>query len=187
MKLFSSKLASEVGLGTEEASKLATSIAAEVRFLDQPAKKELTEASPVPLDARLGELSAFQSWMDFAAGTREPAIVRAQVIVQNYVCFVYLGEALFLGLRKASKPGSVTRRCCEYLTNNPVRSFRNAVAHSNWTYAPDFSGLVFWARKGSDGTEPLSRFEVDQDQLSFWQALSRTVAYAAYTSLHSSQ
>ena len=113
----------------------------------------------------------------------KPAITRAQVIVQNYVCFVYLDEACFRALRKTSKPGSVTRRCCEYLTDNPIRAFRNAIAHSNWTYTPDFRGLVYWARKGSDPYEALFRFEVAQRELDFWQALSRGVAYAAYTSI----
>jgi hypothetical protein len=70
-----------------------------------------------------------------------------------------------------------------YLTENPVRAFRNAIAHSNWTYSSDFHGLVYWARKGSDPDEALSRFEVFQGDLDFWQTLSRGVAYAAYTSI----
>jgi hypothetical protein len=131
----------------------------------------------------LDELRAFQAFMDGATGSPNPAVIRAQVIVQNYLCFVYLGEACFRALLKTSKPGSVTRRCCKYLTDNPVRAFRNAIAHSNWTYTPDFGGLVFWARKGSDDTEPPSRFEIEQRELDFWQTLSRGVAYASYTTL----
>ncbi len=185
MKAFGTALKSEVRLGAEETAKVATTIAAEVRFLDQQSRTSVLEASPVPLAARLDELVAFQAWMDLAASATNPAVVRAQVIVQNYVCFVYLGESCFRALRKASKAGSVTRRCCEFLTDNPVRAFRNAVAHSNWTYKPDFSGLIFWARKGEGNDEPMVQFEVAQVQLAFWQALSRTVAYAAYTSLQS--
>ncbi len=183
MKVFTPALVSEVGLREDETGKLATTIAAEVRFLDPPSRAEVLAASPVPVEARLGELAAFQAWMDLASSAGNPAVVRAQVIVQNYVCFVYLSEACFRSLRKVSRAGSVTRRCCQYLTDNPVRAFRNAVAHSNWTYAPDFSGLVFWARRGNDPGEALSRFDVSQAQLTFWQALSRSVAYAAYRSL----
>ncbi len=183
MKAFTPALTSDVGLREDEAGKLATTIAAEVRFLDPPSRAAVLAASPVPVEARLGELVAFQAWMDLASSAGNPAVVRAQVIVQNYVCFVYLSEACFRALRKVSRAGSVTRRCCRYLTDNPVRAFRNAVAHSNWTYAPDFSGLVFWARKGNDPVEALSRFDVSQERLTFWQALSRSVAYAAYTSL----
>ena len=122
--------------------------------------------------------------MDLASGIPvNAAMTRAKVIVQNYVCFVYLGEACFRALRKTSTPGSITWRCCVYLTDNPIRAFRNAIAHSNWTYARDFRGLVFWARMGSNPDEALSRFEVSQTDLNFWQALSRGVAYAAYTSI----
>ena len=113
------------------------------------------------------------------------AITRTQVIVQNYVCFVYLNEACFRALLRTSKPGSVTRRCCKFLTDNPVRAFRNAIAHSNWAYAAGFGGLTFWARKGSTQDEPLSEFNVNQSELNFWQTLSRAVAYAACQTLES--
>jgi hypothetical protein len=186
LKTFSDRLTEAVRLTSSEASKVATLIAAEVRFLEPAPRAEVHAAGPVPLSDRLDELQAFQAWMDLASTIRgNPAVTRAQVIVQNYVCFVYLGEACFRALRRTSKPGSVTRRCCEYLTDNPIRAFRNAIAHSNWTYAPDFSGLVYWARKGSDPDEVLSRFEVGQRELDFWQTLSRGVAYAAYTSIES--
>lgn len=184
LKAFSDRLTKAVGLQEAEAVKVATLVAAEVRFLEPASRAQVRAASPVPLGDRLDELRAFQAWMDLASGIHgNAAVTRAQVIVQNYVCFVYLGEACFLALRKTSKPGSVTRRCCEYLTDNPLRAFRNAIAHSNWTYAPDFNGLVFWARKGSGPNEALSRFEVAQAELDFWQALSRGVAYAAYTTI----
>lgn len=184
LKTFSDRLTEAVGLEDQETGKVATSVAAEVRFLERASRAEVDAAGPVPLRDRLAELQAFQAWMDVASTVRgNAAVTRAQVIVQNYVCFVYLGEACFRALRRTSKPGSITRRCCEYLTDNPIRAFRNAIAHSNWTYAPDFSGLVYWARKGSDPDEALSRFEVAQRELDFWQALSRGVAYAAYTSI----
>lgn len=110
-----------------------------------------------------------------------PEFIRAQVITQNYICFVYLGDACFKSLVKATGVGSVTRKCCQFLVDNPVRAFRNALAHANWTYRGDYSGLVFWARKGSDPDEALTRFEVDQNDLNFWQALCRCVAYVYYT------
>lgn len=184
LKAFSDRLMKAVGLQEAETGKVATLVAADVRFLEPAARAQVRAASPVPLLDRLDELRAFQEWMDLASGIGgNPAVTRAQVIVQNYVCFVYLGEACFRVLRTTSKPCSATRRCCQYLTDNPIRAFRNAIAHSNWTYARDFGGLVFWARKGLDPGEVLSRFEVSQEDLNFWQTLSRGVAYAAYTSL----
>ncbi len=185
---FSHRFIKAVKLNEQEAAKVATLVAAEVRFLEPTARAQIFAASPVPLRDRLDELQAFQAWMDLASAVAgNPAVTRAQVVAQNYVCFVYLGEACFRALRKACKAGSVTRRCCTYLTDNPVRSFRNAIAHSNWTYAPDFSGLVFWARNGSNAEDPLSRFEVTSAELNFWQAFSRSVAYAAYTSIEAAE
>jgi hypothetical protein len=63
---------------------------------------------------------------------------------------------------------SETKKCCKYLTINPIRAFRNAIAHANWNYKIDYSGLEFWARKGSDPNEPLSHFDVFMDELDFW-------------------
>jgi hypothetical protein len=188
LKAFSDRLIEAVGLNEQEGGKVATLVAAEVRFLEPGARAEVHAAGPVTLKDRLDELQAFQAWMDVASTVRgSPAVTRAQVVVQNYVCFVYLNEACFRALRKVSKSGSVTRRCCAYLTDNSVRAFRNAIAHANWTYAPGFRGLVYWAKKGSDPEEALSRFEVSQGDLDFWQALSRGVAYAAYTSIEAAE
>lgn len=183
---FSRELAALVGLQVSETGTVATSIAAETRFFGPAARAAIVAASPVPLRDRITELTAFQAFMDYVPrASTNPALTRAQVITQNYVCFVYLSEACFRALLKESKSGSVTRQCCKFLTNNPVRAFRNAIAHSNWTYAANFDGLIFWARKGSDQNEPLTRFELSQSELDFWQTLSRGVAYAAYTSLDS--
>jgi hypothetical protein len=127
-------------------------------------------------------LRGFQMFMDIVNSVEpNPGVIRSQVITQNYICFVYLGDACFKALRKATPSGNVTRKCCQFLTDNPVRALRNSLAHANWTYREDYSGLVFWARKGSDPGESLARFEADQNDVNFWQALSRCVAYVAYT------
>jgi hypothetical protein len=184
MKAFSTRLANEVKLTPEMAGKLATSIAADVRFLSSEQKAEIRAASPVPLQHRLAELRAFQGWMDQAHTVRNnPLVTRAQVLSQNYICFVYLPEACFRVLSKVCPNGSAAKKCAQFLSNNPVRAFRNAVAHSNWTYRDDFGAIIYWARKGSDPDEALQRFEVEQNDLSFWQAVSRCVAYAAYSNL----
>jgi hypothetical protein len=184
MRAFSARLASEVKLTPEMAEKLATTIAADVRFLSPEQKAEIRAASPVPLQDRLAELQAFQGWMDQAHTVRNnPFVTRAQVLSQNYICFVYLPEACFRVLSKVCPSGSAAKKCAQFLSNNPVRAFRNAVAHSNWTYRADFGAIIYWARKGSDPSEALQQFEVEQNDLSFWQAVSRCVAYAAYSNL----
>jgi hypothetical protein len=184
MQVFSARLTSVVKLTPEMAVKLATTIASDIRFLSLEQKAEIKAASPVPLADRLDELQAFQGWMDQSSTIRNnPYVTRAQVLSQSYICFVYLPESCFRILAKACPSGSAAKKCAQFLSNNPVRTFRNAVAHANWTYRTDFKAIVYWARKGSDPNEPLERFEVGQDDLSFWQALSRCVAYAAYSNL----
>lgn len=167
-----------------QANKLGSTIENEVASLTNEKKKELISSDHVTPQNRIGELVAFQGWMDFANKIRDnPYITRAQVITQNYICFVYLGDALFKNLKAALPPPLVTGRCCRFLLNNPIRAFRNAISHSNWRYKEDFSGLEFWARKGAMPDEPLVYFEVSQEELSYWQALSRCVAYSAYMAL----
>jgi hypothetical protein len=179
---WANRLVNELGIEASAAAELGSSIAREVAALDQQVRLRLRESQPVRIADRLAELIAFQGFMDSVHATAAPpTVVRAQVIVQNYVCFVYLGESCFRELRKL--PLGTTKRCCAFLTDNPVRAFRNAIAHANWRYTPDFSGLEFWARKGASLEEPPVRWDVSQEDLNFWQAVARCTAYAAYSSL----
>ena len=182
LNAWADRLITDVKLRPEAASKLATTIAADIRFLDPGFKSEMRAASPVPIEARLDELRAFQGWWEGSATRINSASdVRAQVVVQTYLCFVYLPESCFAILAKKAPDGSAAKQCSSYLVNGRIRSFRNAVAHANWTYNANFSGLRFWAALEWKG--PLTEFEVLQDELNFWQALSRCVAYAALSNL----
>jgi hypothetical protein len=184
MQAWSKRLISELKIKEEETQKLASIIASEVRWLSTEAKNEICKASPVDIKHRYEELLAFQNWMDIVHKSEmHPAVVRAQVIVQNYICFVYLNESCFNIIRKHVSSDSVCKKCCNFLLNNPVRAFRNAIAHSNWCYENDFSGIRYWARKGIDLNEALIEFRVKQDDLSFWQAIARCTAYAVYENL----
>jgi len=185
MQQWSTRLRDDLKIAPPESNQLATMITKEVAALPSDAKQRVKDASKVPLKIRIEELVAFQGLMDLVHAMRQPppVVVRAQAIYQNYICFVYLGESCFKILKKELPSGSTAKKCCKFLTNNPVRAFRNAVAHANWRYLPDFSGLEYWARKGEDRTEPMSRFEVSQQDLSFWQALARCTAYASFLTL----
>lgn len=188
MRHWSARLRADVGLNPIEGRHLASIIASEVLALSADAKQRVRDASLIPLESRVEELRAFQTWMELVGQSRpHPAVVRAQVVTQIYICFVYLGEACFNVLRRELPSDSATKRCCKFLTENPIRALRNAVAHSNWLYLEDFSGLEFWAKKGADPKERPTRFVVLQDDLSFWQALARCTAYASYVSLTQSQ
>ena len=111
------RLCSDVGLNSDEASKVATLVGADIRFLSPEVKSEIKAASPVPISARLDELVAFQAWMDLASSIpKQPAITRTQVVVQKYVCFVYLKDACFEVVAKRAAPNSVAARCSNYLS-----------------------------------------------------------------------
>ena len=181
---WSDRLISELQVPAHAANKLATTVAAEIRFLPTEAKVELRHSSPVALNDRLEELVGFQGFMDATRSVQNsPYLVRTQVITQNYICFLYLPESCFRILRKAMPPESTTRACAKFLSDNPVRAFRNALAHANWCYGPGFNSIVFWARKGVGADEPLEKFEVTQEELMSWQSLSRCVGYAALSNL----
>ncbi|MDE0478979.1 MAG: hypothetical protein OXI13_05050 [Gammaproteobacteria bacterium] len=183
---YKNELRTDVKLDEMVAKKLATIIASEVRFLSSEQKDKLRVASPVELNNRLDELEAFQGFVDKIEKSeiaRFPEVVRSRVIYQNYICFLYLPEACFLILRKEMPSDTATRKCAKFLTDNPVRSFRNALAHANWSYSRDFLGLDFWARKGAGAEEPLQKFYVDQRKLNFWQSLSRCVGNAVFSNL----
>lgn len=181
---WSERLQADVKIKAEDVSKIATTVAKDVRWLSAEQKNEIRNASPVSLSYRYEELLAFQSWMEIANSKQQhPAVVRAQVITQNYICFVYLNESCFRVLKKYLPNGGVSKKCCNFLVNNPIRAFRNAIAHSNWCYNEDFSALKYWSRKGSEPDEPLQEFDVKNEELAFWQTLARTIAYAAYENL----
>lgn len=182
LQRFSPSLREHLNIRAPDSNSVATRIAADLVQLQAEQLSSILGDDPIQATARRDELLAYQAFTDRVhAGTPDPPTTRALVLVQNYICFVYLGDALFKRLKKELPSGSVTKKCCKFLTDNPVRAFRNAVAHGNWTYSPDYGGLIYWARKGSDPNEAMSEFEVRQNDLNFWQALARCVAYVAYT------
>ena len=185
LKTFKDELVELVGLTSDEATKVATLCAADVRFLASDVKDEIRTASLVPIQARFDELTAFQAWSEIAGSSApHPAVVRAQVVVQNYMCFVYLKDACFTVLAAHAASNSVASRCAKFLSTGLVRDFRNAFSHANWCYNQDFSGLECWVLADARNKAGAVRhFEVSQSQLNFWQALSRGVAYAVYEQL----
>lgn len=183
MKQWSTRLRDDVGV-IEHSNTLATQIMNEVRQLSFNDREEIRNASVIPIKSRLEELIAFQAFTELVPKLPDhPAIARAEVITQNYICFIYLGDACFKLLRRVCPTGSVTRKCCKFLTDNPVRAFRNAMAHSNWTYTVDFDGIEYFAKKGENKDDPMEKFIVTQIEINFWHSLAKCVAYAAYQTI----
>ncbi len=188
MRSFAPYFRDELKITPPESNALASSLFEEINAIPTTELAPLLSEQYVHPSDRLDELKAFQSFMDILnTAPRHLGLTRAQVITQNYISFVYLGDACFKTLKKCSPSGSVTKRCCKFLTDNPVRAFRNAIAHANWKYRPDYPGLIFWARKGNDPNEPMAQYEVNQKDCDFWQALSRCVAYVVYTTISDKQ
>jgi len=176
------KLHNDVGLTTLQDHTVASTISNEISMLDTAARDRLRYSLHIPLESRLEEIIAFQKWMDFSQKIKKPEIIRAQVITQNYICFVYLKESWFEELYQVMTPKTVTRLCCAFLLLEPIRRFRNAFAHGNWKYLHDFSGLEIWARARNSGKYEL-RSEVSELDLNFWQMLSRCITYASMQTL----
>ena len=182
MRTWASRITDDLAIDVADAVHLATTISREVAAVGDTTRDAMRAVSPVAVERRIEELRAFQTWMDIAHARPHPAVVRAQVLTQNYICFVYLKETWFDVLKTHMPAGCVTAKCCDFLLANPVRRFRNGFAHGNWSYLPDFSGLEFWARdKGFGHAE--RRTVLAQLDLSFWQALSRCTAYASMQTL----
>jgi hypothetical protein len=181
---FKNRLIKDLKISEQNSDKVASLIAEEIRKNKSTLITKMEEVTPIEIKTRLEELSSFQEMMDtFNKMVPRPEIVRSQVITQNYVCFVYLKDTLFEVLKQNAENGSTLKKCTKFLLDNPVRAFRNSIAHGNWKYKDDFSGLEFWARKGIGTNEPMTKFEVSQDELNFWQTLSRCLGYTSYLTL----
>jgi len=178
----------EIKIPLEYCSCLASAIKNEINTLKPEEKSKLIDSNPIDLKIRIEELQAFQVMMEtFNKMKPRPELVRTQVISQNYICFVYLKDTLFELLKKTMPTPSITKNCCKYLLNNPVRAFRNSIAHGNWKYKDDFSGIEFWAYKGDPNENPMDKWTVSHMDLSFWQALSRLIAYVTFLTLEKSK
>lgn len=184
---YNDRLKEDIGVETKYLGSICTTIYKELGQLSIENLLAIEKASPVRLELRIEELIAFNMMMDRVNRqlSKYPEIVRSQVIVQNYVAFVYLKDNCFDVTRKVMPSGTLTRRICQFLLNNPVRAFRNAIAHGNWQYTNDYSGIKYYAYKGESkpNVEPqeMSEFSVGNNELGFWQALSRATAYTIYS------
>ena len=70
MHQWSARLRDEVGLSSLESQQLASVIAGEVLALPTDFKQRVRDASLIPLENRVEELRAFQTWMDLVGQSR---------------------------------------------------------------------------------------------------------------------
>lgn len=174
-------LKNDLGIPDYYDTKVGSTIEIELKNLTQSQKEEIIAHSPVELTKRYDELVAFQRMMDFVRNNniKEPGLIRSQVITQNYICFVYLKDSYFKALQDKTDQDTVIHRCCKFLTSDRIRKFRNSIAHGTWSYKSDFSGIEYWDYINGKKENGYEKFEISQEELSFWQTLSRTVAYSS--------
>jgi hypothetical protein len=171
-------------IGLEVPARFSTALPShvydEVLLLDEQTHHELRQGLGVSPEEYLEEMAAFQVWMDFAnAAKQSPVIVRAQVITQLYVAFVWLRDSLMYPVSEKVAEGA-TKLIFNFFKADERNHFRNSVAHGRWTYLKDFTGLQYW-----DGPKdkPLTRFTIDGPELEAWQVLSRATTTAVLLAL----
>jgi hypothetical protein len=154
--------------------RMATAIHSEVRAIDEQA---LRGSLPISPERYAEEMEAFQAWMNFAAEHREnPVLVRAQVMTELYVAFVWLHGSLMRPLSERVDETTVFAAVWRFFDDGQRRHLRAAIAHGRWTYTRDFKGLELWMSRSE-------RLELQQADLDAWQMLSRGVAIAALLAL----
>jgi len=185
MDPFSGMLETKIGIDSARAERFATVLIRELNSLPNELRIPLAQDlnQPVPIRDRLLELSAFQELMSNAPSISTiPALVRTQIITQNYVCFVYLRDSLFRVLHRSVPDGTVLSLTTSYLTSKPINALRNAVAHGNWRYDQQHTAIEYWNETRFQSGQ-YKRHSVDQATLDFWQALARCTAYCALVAL----
>lgn len=136
---------------------------------------------PIPPERYREEMQAFQAWMEIAHRHASNAVVvRAQVITNLYVAFVWLRDSVLKPVSDALGKSTVFGCIFDFLNVGTPRRLRNAVARGRWTYSSEFGGLECW-----DGPPegPFEHFTVSQRDLNAWQMVSRAMGIAAILAL----
>jgi hypothetical protein len=180
MREWRGPLIRDVRISQEASDHLATTIYGDIIASDPADIFSLSEA--ISHAERFNELALFLNCIAERHLWKANALMnRAMLNLSNYMCFVYLGDACFVRLRKALPSTSAAGRCCRYLTDNPIRAFRNAIAHGNWRVS---EGVIhFWACKGESSSEPLSEFSVAENDREFWFFLAACTGKSALAAL----
>lgn len=134
-QLLHAQAASEAPDLSEGASRhLATTIYGEIAGLDETVTNQLRLSVLISPERYVEELTAFQAWMDIAhANATNPVIVRAQVMTELYVAFVWLRDSLMKPISAAVADQSAFAVVERFLSSGRRRALRNAIAHGRWS------------------------------------------------------
>ena len=182
------RLSADVGIDAQYLSKVSTTIRNELSLLTDEQLLEIEKSSLVPLEDRIQELGRFDELIHYVIDNQKSISGNRKACIttyRNYMLFVYLKDNCFEVTKKLMPSKTMTKRICRFLLDNPLRAFRNAIAHGNFYYnIKNTQSIIFYAYKGEskdnvDASE-MTMFEVYLDELNFWQELSRGTAYTIY-------
>jgi hypothetical protein len=184
MRQWGPRLRDDLGISPPESQFLATTLFSELCQIPNLGERPGDET--IAFADRFNELACFMNYLGERQAEGDIGLLenRAHLVQSNYICFVYLGESCFLRLRKLTPPASAARKCLKFLTENPIRAFRNAIAHANWLVTD--GTVTFWAKKGAEKDDLLCRFTVEDEERRFWFFLSLCVATSSFAALTNS-
>lgn len=182
-------LINNVRLSESQSIQVGTLVEKELENLSKTVIEQLVADNPVPIQARHDELFRFQLMMDFineslaSEKNLSPGLIGAQIVVQNYISFVYMQDNLFKILNKSIDSSSLVSKITEFLLTDKIRHFRNAISHGTWCYAEDYKGIKYWDWKDRKPNNGYDEYFVEHDELGFWQTLSRGFSYVVIEKL----
>jgi hypothetical protein len=183
-KNWNKELTNDIKLSTSQAEVLCSEMYKEIRGLDAKTLKAITDSfAPLSIDSIYEEYLVFEGTRMLSGALEQmteyigelPSVflTRAQVVFENYFCFVYLRESLFVALRdnlKKSHNSFASFRCAQYLMKDDIREFRNAIAHATWDYQDSTKkkAIIYWV----NGT----KHKMSEERWHFLQMLSCATA-----------
>ena len=126
--------------------RVATLVHAEVAALPEVRMNQIRQQILIPPERYVEEMTAFQAWTSLSdALGRDPVVVRARVMTELYVSFVWLRDALMAPVAGATPANGTVAVVERFLKSGRRRLLRNAIAHGRWCYLAQFDGLEIWA------------------------------------------
>lgn len=191
------RLINDVGVEPQFLSQISTTIYHELSKLTFEQFNAIQGASPVDIEYHYQMLAQHEKALRDVPDMQNMLSVEINlglVIYSYYMTFVYFKDNCFDTARKNLPDRTISKRICRFLLANPVRAFRNSIAHGNWQFLysePNKQGIktnlrriVFFANNGESkpdvSLQDMSRFEVTIDEIDFWQELSRITAMTIY-------
>lgn len=171
---------SKLNIDKKYHSKIATYIDEELSKLDKSDIYKIKEFSPVDLNERIQELGRFDELVHKVLNNKDKISgneMTCFITYRSYMLFVYIKDNCFEKTKAITHNGTITKKICTYLTENPVRAYRNAIAHGNFFYSPKDQEIIYYNRNPAN---QITEYKLKMKEWNFWQELARGTAYTIY-------